>query len=91
MGKKKLKNNEIQHVNIGHSFCECYYKDKWILVDPTFRKLIPSYDSDKIILDYEIAGKNTFVPYFRGLDLEKRQTMKEHNEEMNRECLKLKI
>ena len=88
---KKLKSNEKQPVNIGHSFCECFYKDKWILVDPTFRKLIPSYDSDKIILDYEIAEKNTFIPYFRGLDLEKRQTMKEHNEEMNRECIKLNI
>ena len=42
-------------------------------------------------LDYNVAGKNVFIPYFRGLDLEKKQTVKEHNDEMNRDCLKLKI
>lgn len=88
---EKLQKGEKQPVNFGHSFCECYYKNKWVLVDPTFRKLIPNYDSGKIILDYNVAGKNVFIPYFRGLDLEKKQTVKEHNDEMNRDCLKLKI
>lgn len=88
---KKLQNREKQLIHIGHSFCECYYDNKWILVDPTFRKIEREYDADKLILSYNVSNSNIYIPYFRGLDLGKRQSIKEHNLEMDEECLHLEI
>lgn len=83
---KRLKNNKDYKIHKGHSFCECYYDGKWILVDPTLKKITYNYNCDKIELDYVINGSNIFIPYYRDLDLSKRQTVKEHNEEMEDLC-----
>ena len=44
---------------------------------------------EKIVLDYQISESNTFIPYFRGLDMGKKMTNQEHNRIMDEECSKL--
>ena len=68
---KFLSNDDYQMHN-GHTFCECFIEDKWILIDPTFRKIINDYDTNKIVLNYEIGGDHVFISYFRGLDIKKK-------------------
>ena len=75
----------------GHYFCECYYDNKWILVDPTCKKIQKEYSSDILNLSYNIHNSNQFVPYLRCLDLGKKQTIKEHNIEMDKICKKIKL
>ena len=76
----KVLNNEEFNIRIGHSFCECFLDGEWILVDPTARKIIGRYDASKIILPYSLGeeGRNIYLPYYRGLDLGKKMTSKEH-------------
>ena len=88
---KRLKNNENQSINKGHSFCECFYEGKWILVDPTFRRIEYEYNPDKLVLNYKVSNSNVYIPYFRDLDLGKKQTMRDHNLEMNQECLNIEL
>ena len=83
----KSKGNFTMHV--GHSFCECYYNGNWVLVDPTNGKVEKEYNPQKIVLSYNVGNHNVYVPYFRGLDLGKRQSTKEHNVYMDEVCLKL--
>ena len=86
---KKLQNNEDYSIHSGHTFCECFFEDEWILIDPTAGKIMPTYDPEKIVLDYQLGESNTFIPYFRGLDMEKKMTTQEHNRIMDEECSKL--
>ena len=86
-----LQNNENQPLHVGHSFCECFYEDRWVLVDPTFRKIEKKYNSDKITLSYQVSKSNIYIPYFRGLDLGKKQSVREHNEIMDKECIGLQL
>ena len=88
---KNLQNKGTQPIHIGHSFCECFYDGKWILVDPTFRKIESEYDSNKLLLSYEVLNSKIYIPYYRGLDLGKKQTIREHNKEMDKECCNLVI
>ncbi len=89
---QELKNGEeISKIHRGHSFCECYYNGKWILVDPTYRKIVFSYNAEKIYLSYLVGNSNIFIPYYRDLDLGKKQSIEEHNEEEERVCSNLKI
>jgi len=81
--------NEYQEVHYGHSFCECFYNNKWILIDPTCKKITTEYNIAEIELSYIIDGNIKFIPYFRGLDLEHKQTTKEHNEKMDKFCKNL--
>ena len=85
----KFLSNDDYRMHNGHTFCECFIEDKWILTDPTFRKITPNYNADKIVLDYEIAGDNVFIPYFRGLDIEKRQTTQDYNLQMEKAIKKI--
>lgn len=85
-----LGNKDYNH-HYGHSFCECFYEGRWILVDPTFRRIEFEYDCSKINLSYKIGPSNIYIPYFRGLDLGKRTSIKEHNEEMDAQCRKINI
>ena len=77
---KNLLDGKDCQMHKGHSFCECFYDGKWILVDPTCKKIVYDYDADKIVLPYKNLGSDTFIPYFRGLDLEHKMTLKEHND-----------
>lgn len=89
---KKLKNGESFDVAVGHSFCECYYEGKWILVDPTVCEIVRDYEVKKIVLPYKLIGPTyEFVPYFRGLDLGKTMTLREHNDEQEKICKALEI
>lgn len=85
----KLKSGESLNVNYGHAFCECFYNDEWILVDPTSRKIQFNYSCKKIELNYNVGGNNIFIPYYRGLDFGKIQSIKEHNDNMNNVCSSL--
>ncbi len=87
----KLKNNESINNHIGHSFCECFYKGKWVLVDPTFMKIEEEYNPSKLELSYNVGGSNTYIPYFRGLDLEVKQSIRDHNRNMDKLCNDLEI
>lgn len=82
----RLKNNEDFNIHYGHSFCECYIDGKWILVDPTCCTTQSEYNADKLILDYKVGDSNLYIPYFRGLDLGTKQSTKEHNDLMDKEC-----
>lgn len=78
----KVIENKTFTIRRGHSFCECFYDGKWILVDPTKKVIMDEYNSDIIQLPYSIGeeGMNTFIPYYRGLDLCRKMTHKEHAE-----------
>ncbi len=86
---ERLKKGEDYKQHKGHSFCECFYENKWILVDPTAGKIMMDYNPQKIVLDYALDNSNTFIPYFRGIDIGQKMTVKQHNEIMDEECLKL--
>ena len=83
---EKVKSGENPIIHSGHSFCECFFEGKWILVDPTFRKIENNYDCNNLHLSYQVSNSYDFISYFRGLDLGKRQTMREHNDEMDAIC-----
>lgn len=85
----RLKNNKDYNSHYGHAFCECFYNDKWVLVDPTCKKYSTNYDIDFLRLTYSIGGSNEFIPYLRGLDLNVKQSIKEYNKTMDEICLKL--
>lgn len=70
----------------GHYFCECFYENNWVMVDPTCKRIARNYSLKKIILNYTINNSNTFIPYLRCLDLGKRQTIKDHNIDMDNMC-----
>lgn len=88
---QKLQNNEKLIPHKGHTFCECFYEGKWILVDPTYKKIELNYNPNKLELSYKVGDSSIFIPYFRGLDLEKKQTTKMQNHEMDRICKTIKI
>ena len=85
----KLKSGQDAKLHYGHTFCECFYENKWILVDPTAKKITVEYNPQKIVLNYTLGNSNTYLPYFRGIDLNKKMTVREHNEIMDEECVKL--
>lgn len=85
----RLISNEDFKMHSGHSFCECFVNNKWILVDPTFRQIEENYNSEIINLSYKVNESVTFLPYFRGLDLGEKQTIEEHNKQMDRICFNL--
>lgn len=87
---QKFLDGKNSSVHYGHSFCECYYENKWILVDPTSRKIMYDYNSDKIELPYNVGQGSVYIPYFRGLDLGKKTSIEEHNLEMDKLCKTLK-
>lgn len=73
----------------GHYFCECFYDGKWLLVDPTNKKIEKNYSLEVINLSYQLNNSHQFVPYLRCLDLGKRQNIKQHNQEMDIMCSNL--
>ena len=85
----KFKNNENFNSHYGHGFCECFYYDEWILVDPTCKKYQINYDLNPIQLDYNVGDNNEFVPYLRALDLNVKQSIKDYHKTMDKLCLKL--
>lgn len=87
----RLQNKENYSVHSGHSFCEVFYNDKWILVDPTYKQVVMNYDPNNLILPYKVGNGNHYIPYFRGLDLGKRQNTQKHNKAMDEACKDLKI
>lgn len=88
---KSLKNGEKSNCAIGHSFCECFDKEKgkWVLVDPTCREIVEDYDAERLFLPYDKLGHKVYLPYFRGKDLGEVQNIKSHNAEMERACKQL--
>lgn len=83
---QRLIFDEDCKIHYGHSFCECFVGNQWILVDPTCCKVQTNYSTSKIELNYCVAGNNVFVPYFRGLDLGQKQNIKQHNKIMDKLC-----
>lgn len=76
--------------NSGHNFNECFYDNKWVLVDATSRKVIEKYTPDKIVLSYTVGGENNFVAFDRTNSFKLTNT-KEYNKNMDITCYKLKL
>ena len=72
--------------HVGHSFCECFYEGKWVLVDPTYKKIEYDYNPSKLELSYLVGDCNIYVPYMRDLDLGEKQNTKQHNVIMDEMC-----
>ncbi len=86
---ERFRTGDDYRMHYGHAFCECFCDGEWILVDPTFNKITQYYDANKIILNYKIMDSDTFIPYFRNLDTEKRQTIQDYNKQMEDEISKI--
>ena len=84
---KQIKLGKVKKY-VGHSFCECFIDNKWVLCDPTNRVVIEKYNLDKIETNYLIHNKSTYIPYLRTTELPK-MSLKEHNDSMEHECLGL--
>ena len=53
----------------GHTFCECFLNNKWVLVDPTKSLIDWQYEdflTFKLELEWRVGESRTFLPYFRG-------------------------
>ena len=74
----------------GHNFNECFYDNKWVLVDPTYCKLVEKYNPDNIELSYNVGGKNKFVAFNRTSNFEP-TNIKEYNKQMDITCYKLEL
>lgn len=77
---KFINNLGDTKMHYGHTFCECFVNRKWILVDPTTKNIDWEYDKNnsfKIRTEWKVGNSKTFLPYFRGLDLEKRMSLNE--------------
>ena len=55
------------------------------------KKIEYEYNCNKLNLSYKVSNSNIYISYFRGLDLGRKQSMQEHNREMDEECLNLMI
>ena len=88
---KRLKTGGDSMMHIGHSFCECFYEGKWVLVDPMAQRIEFDYNPEKIELSYEVGGNSIFIPYFRGLDIGFKHTTEEHCNNMDKLCKDLEI
>jgi len=85
--QKEWTNKLINHIgdfkkHYGHTFCECFVNNKWVLVDPT-KPIEPRIDwkyeqKDKIFLYFgKVGDSRTFLPYYRGLDLGAKMSLNE--------------
>ena len=63
----------------GHFFCECFYNEEWVLVDPTFNKIIRNYDVNNIKLPYKVGGSDRFKAYLREIDFGKERNVAKTN------------
>lgn len=88
---KQIQKGEKIIMHRGHSFCECYFNNEWILVDPTFGKIERLYNCKNIELSYFVGNSKSFVAYYRDLDLGKKQTIAEHNKQEINICKELKL
>ena len=88
---ERFKKKERNSNHSGHYFCECFYEGNWVLVDPANENLMENYSLNIIKLPYTLNSSNKFVPYLRCVDLEKKQNIKQHNEEMDKLCESLNL
>ena len=88
---KRLQSGGDYRMHQGHTFCEVFYKDRWILVDPMRNEVMFDYNANKINLPYSLGGNSVFVPYKRCVDFEKPQTVKVHNEIMDELCKDIQL
>lgn len=83
--------NKLQSLNstelyVGHTFCECFNGDKWILVDPTTNKLFENYSIEKIELPYRIFSSKAYIPYERAVDRNS-TSLSSHTQHMQEACI----
>lgn len=86
---KNLLNNEEFSVYSGHFFCECFFDGKWVLVDPTNRRVLVDYDCNKIKLNYLVHKSDVFYPYLREKDFA--LIGSKYTDLMKKYCLNLKL
>lgn len=76
---KFINNLGDTKMHYGHTFCECFVNDKWILIDPTFGKIMWKYKQGAVITlpEYKVSNSCTYLPYTRNLDLSLINTQKQ--------------
>lgn len=78
------RNNEREVLT--KSFCECYYDDQWILVDPEKGIVNYDYNPNSInVLDEKGKEKN-YAAYYRGLDFGMKQSIEDLSAFEKRKC-----
>lgn len=83
---KEFKAGNKTKLHSGHTFCECFIDNKWVLVDPTCRQITTEYNVSKLELNYKVGNSSVFIPYKRDLDLKIKQTISQHNRRMDKYC-----
>ena len=83
---KEFKAGNKTKLHSGHTFCECFIDNKWVLVDPTCRQITTEYNVSKLELNYKVGNSSVFIPYKRDLDLKIKQTISQHNRTMDKYC-----
>ena len=86
---ERLKTGADYNIHKGHTFCECFYENEWILVDPTFRKVEKNYNPKMLELSYIVGDSNVYVPYLRTTDFDTEQNVLKFNKKMEELCKNL--
>ena len=79
-----IQNNKpVNNIN-GHAFCECLVDGEWKLLDPTFAITEKSYNPEHIKLTglHNVKQKKHFIPISREIDTNKKQNVRQHNEQL---------
>lgn len=79
-----IKNDKL----LTRVFCECYYDEHWVLVDPTFDYIIKDYNPFEIQIPCGDKTKK-FVAYKRCHDLGKKMTLSEMKQFEKENCKKI--
>lgn len=89
----KLQSNQDYLFHYGHTFCECYFNNEWVLVDPTCNKISIDYNPSFIQLDYSINDSKDFVSFFRGIDYTDSPmlNLESHNNYMDQSCKEMNL
>ena len=90
---KQFKSGADLKMHRGHTFCECFYDGKWILVDPTAEKINENFSFPLIELPYKLGqgeyASSEYYAYYRGLDLGTKMTTNQLNAWEEKCCLEL--
>ena len=66
-------------------FCECYYDERWVLVDPMYGNTIDDYKRGCFEIQNK-NGKQKYVTYKRCVDLDKKMTVEKMREYEKENC-----
>ncbi len=83
----RLIHGKESKMHYAHSFCECFFEGKWILVDPVCNKFDKNYSCEKLNLKYKLGEFSCYIPLIRCLDFGKKQSLSEHCDYVDKLCI----